>query len=122
MKIGLDIHGVCDTKKKFFSIFSQRLLENGHIVHIITGSMRTPQIEQRLKQIGIKYNYFFSISDKLIKEGKFTHWSDENNPWFDSKDWDCAKAEYCKDNQIDIHFDDSDEYVKYFETLYVKVF
>lgn len=121
MKYGIDIHGVADTKKKFFAEFSKRAITNGHEVHIITGNMRTPEIEKELKEYGIQYTEFFSVSDKLLAEGKDTHWTSPNDPWFDKEDWNAAKAHYCKENNIILHFDDSDEYGKYFKTPYVKV-
>lgn len=121
MKFGIDIHGVADTKKKFFAIFTKRLIENGHEVHIITGSQRTPENEAQLKEYGIQYTHFFSIADNLIAEGCTVSWSDRNNPWFEKVYWDDAKAKYCARQKIDIHFDDSDEYGQYFKTLYVRV-
>jgi len=121
MKFGIDIHGVSDTKKKFFAIFSQRAISNGHEVHVVTGSQKTPETEKQLQEYGIQYTHFFSVSDSLIKEGVLVHWSDRHNPWFEDVYWNDAKAKYCKENQIDLHFDDSDEYGKHFETLYVRV-
>ena len=121
MKFGIDIHGVSDTKKKFFAIFSQRAISNGHEVHVVTGSQKTPETEKQLKEYGIQYKHFFSISDKLLSENKLTHWTGPGDPWFAADDWNPAKANYCKEQGIDLHFDDSNEYGKHFETLYVKV-
>jgi hypothetical protein len=121
MKYGLDIHGVSDTKKKFFSLFSQRAIANGHEVHVITGNMRTPQIEAELKEYGIHYTHFFGVADKLLADGKVAFWKDKDNPFFDEKDWNKVKGEYCAEQGINLHFDDSDEYRKHFTTLYLKV-
>lgn len=121
MKYGLDIHGVCDTKTKFFAIFSQRAIANGHECHIITGSQRTKANENFLKDLGIQYTHFFSISDYLLKEGCVAFWKDKDNPFFSEEVWNDAKANYCKRNKVDIHFDDSDEYGKFFTTLYMRV-
>ena len=38
MKFGFDIHGVIDTKPRFYSKLTHRLIEMGHEVHIITGA------------------------------------------------------------------------------------
>jgi hypothetical protein len=121
MKFGIDIHGVADKKKKFFAIFSQRAITNGHEVHIVTGSLRTPEIEKELHEYGIHYTHFFSISDKLLKECKVTHWTSPNNPWFHENDWNSAKGKYCSEQGIDLQFDDSLEYGKYFTSTYVRV-
>lgn len=121
MKYGIDIHGVADTKKLFFARFSERAIANGHEVHIITGNMRTPEIEKELSGYGIEFTHFFSVSDTLLADGKETHWTSPNDPWFKAEEWNKAKADYCKENKIDLHFDDSNDYGKYFETPYVKV-
>ena len=121
MRYGIDIHGVADTKKRFFALFSQRAIANGHEVHIITGNMQTAEIVDELISYGIVWTHFFSVSDALLKEGKATHWTSPNDPWFDANDWNRAKGAYCFTNGIHLHFDDSDEYDKHFLTPYVRV-
>lgn len=121
MKFGIDLHNTADKKKKFFALFSQRAITNGHEIHLITGSMRTPEIEKELKDCGIQYTHFFSVSDKLLAGGKVTHWTSPNDPWFPVNEWNAAKAAYCAVWGIDLHFDDSESYGQYFKTLYVKV-
>lgn len=122
MKFGLDIHGTITKKPKFFAEFSKRVISNGHEIHIITGSMRTPHLEEELKESGVIFTHFFSISDTLIAEHKKVTLKDKNNPVFDNELWNKSKAKYCDENNIDIHFDDSLEYGKYFTTtLYVRV-
>ena len=121
MKYGIDVHGVADTKKKFFALFSQRAITNGHEVHIITGSRETWQLKFELEKSGIKFTHFFSVADYLIEKGVEVHWADKDNPWFPEDDWNKTKGLYCKQEGIDIHFDDSKTYGKYFETLYMKV-
>jgi len=121
LRIGLDIHGTIDTKPKFFAIFSKRVISNNGEIHIITGSRQTPEIEQQLKDLGIQYTHFFSIADYLLSQGKEVFWKTPNDPFFSDADWNIAKANYCDRNQIDIHFDDSLEYGKYFKTLYMRI-
>lgn len=121
MKFGIDIHGTINKYPEFFAKFSHRVRLNGHQVIIITGSMKTPQIEKELKEIGIEYDNFFSISDYLIAKGCEHHFSSSNNPWFKAEDWDKSKADYCKENHVDLHFDDSPDYLKHFTTTYIKV-
>jgi len=121
MRFGIDIHGVADTKKKFFAKFSQRIVSQGFECHIITGSRRTNELENQLKDWGIQYTHFFSIADYLITQGKEVIWKTPNDPFFKSEDWDSTKAKYCEENKIDLMIDDSDVYGKFFKTLYVKV-
>lgn len=121
MKFGIDIHGTIDKMSKFFATFSQRAISKGHEVHIITGSIKTPEIEKQLKNWGIQYTHFFSVSDKLLSEEKVVYWKTPKDPFFNDDDWNSAKAKYCAEQKIDLHFDDSNEYGKFFITLYLKV-
>jgi hypothetical protein len=121
MRIGLDIHGTIDAKPKFFANFSQRIVSLGFECHVITGSRRTPEIEQQLKDFGIQYTHFFSIADHLLLQGKEVFWKDKDNPFFCDEDWNCVKANYCAEQKIDLMIDDSDEYGKFFKTLYMRV-
>ena len=38
---------------------------------------------------------------------------------FDSELWDSIKGKYCKDNNIDLHIDDTEVYSKYFTTPFL---
>ncbi|MFW6219685.1 MAG: hypothetical protein ACOC33_02450, partial [bacterium] len=114
MKIGLDIHGVIDHNPELFSRMSKQLIEKGHKVYIITGSMQTVEVEQNLKELGIVYTDFFSISDYLINKGEKVTFSNPDNPWFESDVWNRVKAEFCENEGIDFHFDDSIEYAEHF--------
>ena len=122
LKIGLDIHGIIDKYPHLFERLSSDWVRMGNEVHIITGNMETKEIKEQLKEWKISYTHFYSVSDSLIEQGLAVHWSDRNNPWFEEVYWNEAKAKYCRDNQIDIHYDDSDEYGKHFTTPFVKVY
>ena len=39
----------------------------------------------------------------------------EDHPYFDIELWNKTKGEFCKNEKIDIHFDDTEEYEKYFD-------
>jgi len=115
LKIGLDIHGVIDYNPKFFSHLSKKLIDDGHEVHIITGSMKTPKIEDLLKELKISYTHFFSVADSLIANGETVTFTDPDNPWFESSSWNLAKGKYCESMKIDIHFDDTRAYGDHFK-------
>jgi hypothetical protein len=121
IKIGLDIHGVIDSNINFFKILTKLLVDNGHEVHIITGA----KIENELpflKENTISYTHLFSITDYHIEKGTEITWDEKNNPHLETYAWDKAKAEYCKKENIDIHFDDSDIYNYFFKTPYARYF
>jgi hypothetical protein len=124
MNIGLDYHGVIDAYPKFFSEFSKILKKNGHDLIIITGSSLKSNLRQELAALDITYSNIFSLTDFHISEGTLIEKIDENgNPWFNSLNWNKTKADYCKKEKIDIHIDDTEDYLKYFETpfcLFIK--
>lgn len=123
MNIGFDIHGVTDKNPVFKSI-ARAMLAAGHKIHIITGSPMSKakkDLEKLGMVVGEDYNYIFSITEYLIEKGVEVTWKDPENPMFPDDEWNKAKARYCQLKKIDIHFDDSDIYGKYFTTLYAQI-
>lgn len=123
LKIGLDIHGVCDANPDFFVELSRMLISAGHEVHVLTGKRVSDGALQELKEIGISYTHFFSISDYHTESGTIMNYDDIGNPWMDDEIWDRTKGDYCKRNEIDFCIDDTERYGKYFETpfAYMKI-
>lgn len=122
MKFGFDVHGVIDTKPKFYSKLTRRLIAMRHEVHIITGAQLKNKLIVQLEKWGIEYNYLFSISDYHLSIGTDVKFKDSNNPMMDDDIWNRTKAEYCERNKIDLHIDDSNVYGKYFtNTVYLEV-
>lgn len=122
MKIGIDIHNCIDKYPEHFSFLTKSLIENGCEVHIITGSSWTEDIIKYLVGFNIFWSHHFSITDYLLEKGEVVSWKDSDNPFFSDDIWNQAKAEYCEKNNIDMHFDDSDVYGKYFKTTkYIKI-
>lgn len=122
LKIGLDIHGVCDARPEVFSVLSKLLVEAGHEVHILTGPKITQKIHDELKSYGIHYTHIFSIADHNEQAGVDIKWDDKGNPHMDPYAWDKTKGEYCAKHGIDLHFDDSDAYGYFFKTPYARVY
>lgn len=116
MKIGLDFHGVIDSSPLFFCCLSWRFVEDGHEVHIITGEEDTREFRKRLKGFMVKYTHLFSISSYHKSIGTKVWYDEKNTPWMDEDVWNKTKAWYCKENQIDLHIDDSEVFLQYFET------
>ena len=119
MKFGFDIHGVSDKYPKTFAAMSKALVDAGHEVHVLTGPPWNDRIKKELEDIGITYTHFFSILDYLKEKGVPITWDDRGRGWADKEHWNVAKAEYCRDNDIDLHIDDSDEYHEHFTTPYL---
>lgn len=121
IKIGLDIHGVIDARKEFFSALSKTLVAAGHEVHIITGPP-VAAIKDELASYGIEYTHIFSIVDYHASIGTDIKWDSKGHAHFDPYLWDKTKAEYCQREGIDLHLDDSDTYNYFFKTPYARFY
>lgn len=122
MKIGLDIHGVCDSNPKFFAELSRLFVEAGHEVIIITGKMKSHGAVDEIKELGISYTKFFSIVDYHLEKGTEINFDSNGNPWINDDIWNRTKAEICEKENIDFHIDDSSIYGEYFNTPYAQIF
>ncbi len=122
IKIGIDIHGVSDSNKEFFSALTKALVENGHEIHVLTGSKATKEFKKYVKEnLGLSWTHFFSITSHHKNMGT-PMLEIGGKPYMDEKVWDRTKAEYCAKNKIDLHMDDSPVYGKYFTTPYARYF
>ena len=121
--IGLDVHGVIDALPEFFSFLTDSFVKNGAEVHIITGGEWSEKLEQQLS--GIKYTHKFSVYDHLLKTaetlGEIQFPDGTIQKKFDDKLWDSTKAQYCKDNNISLHIDDTLVYNEYFSTPFCRL-
>ena len=118
MKLGLDIHGVIDTNPKFYSELSKIVISLGHEVHIITGTVFTHEKINKLKSYGMHWSHLFSISDYHKSLGTPMTFTSPNNPWISHDLWDKTKSNYCKENNIDFHIDDTARYGEFFKTTF----
>ena len=116
MKIGLDIHGVCDKNPEFFSLISRLLVENGDEVHILTGRRVSDGALDEVKELNLSYTHFFSIADYHTESGTKMHDDENGNPWMDDETWDRTKGDYCFNKGIDFCIDDTERYKEYFST------
>jgi len=121
MKIGLDIHGVCDANPEFFVELSKLFVNSGHEVIIITGRMKSHGAIEEIEEIGISYTKFYSIVDYHIEMGTEVIYDEKGNPWIDDDLWNRTKAEICEKENIDFHIDDSPIYGQYFKTSYAQI-
>ena len=114
LKIGLDYHGVIDQKPIYFAKLCHIARKRGHFIYIITGGPIV-QVKEYLKDSNIEYDFIFAISDYYQALGEFKQTNDGRIEIPDEK-WNIAKAIFCSHNKIDIHIDDSQEYLQWFTT------
>jgi hypothetical protein len=119
LRIGLDIHGICDANPEFFSELSRLFVSAGHEVHIITGRRVSDGAIKEVEELGLYYTHFFSISDYHVEIGTKVWEDDEGNPWLEGDLWDRTKGDYCAKHQIDFHIDDTKRYGDYFKTPFM---
>jgi len=114
MHIGLDLHGVIDRFPFLFKKLSEKWNEEGHNIHIMTG-MEWDKAWRAVKKAGIVYHKHFSIVDFHKKMGTEI-WEKSNSEgyWMESETWNQSKGNYAMSWNMDIHFDDSPIYGRYF--------
>jgi len=127
MKIGIDLHGVLDTNPELFTDMACEVL-NSIIatkpeVHIVTGMPWSKELREELVVYGngVKWwTHFYSITDDLLKRNIKWEVDENGNKSFPDYSWNIAKAIYCSHHNIDIMYDDSPTYGRYFITPYVQ--
>ncbi len=122
IKIGLDLHGVISDMPEFFSFLTDILVKSGCEVHIVTGGA-TDDDKQLLKDYNIQYTHFFSIVDYHRKIGTPTSGKHPKYGFemISDEEWDKTKGEYCRENGIDLHIDDTLIYNNYFSTPFCRL-
>lgn len=117
-KIGVDFHGVINTKPNFFREFCRAALKIGLEVYIISGGPRET-ILSYLNQYQIPYTKLWCIFD-YYEQRHQVEFYDDGSFHVDDELWNKAKAEYCKEQNICIHIDDSVIYGREFATPYCR--
>ena len=125
IKLGIDVHGVIDAMPEFFAFLTDAFVKNGGEVHIITGGSWTEEMESEIKSYGIKYTHVFSVYDFLVKSdsvvtGEIEFPDGTIQSKFRDEDWDIIKSDYCRDNGITLHLDDTLSYNEFFTTPFAR--
>jgi len=120
MIISFDYHGVCDANPMIFSLLTKVLMDSGNDVYIITGRMKKDNLEKDLIELGISFTRIFSIIDYNVDKGNPVRFDEKGEPWIEDELWKKTKAEICREQKVDLHIDDSDDYEKYFTTPYAR--
>jgi hypothetical protein len=125
-RLGCDLHGVIDSMPDFFAFLTNSFIKNGGEVHIITGGSWTDQLESQLRGYGIKWTHHFSIYDHLVEIGtpsigkvQFPDGTIQDK--FPNDIWDKVKGDYCRDNGISLHIDDTLIYNSNFTTPFARL-
>jgi len=120
-KIGIDIHGVITAYPEDFSEIIDRLMNNGHEVHIVTGARLSSRLIKNLLQLNVRWSSMFSIVSYHEAIGTKVTYDNCGRPWMDEQAWIETKGLYAKNIGLDYHIDDSEIYGKYFdyETIYL---
>jgi hypothetical protein len=119
MKIGLDIHGVIDSHRKFFSELTNVLKvmneQHGanHEVHVMTGPRQQDLKPEELA--GIWYTHIFSLTDYHVAKGTEVKWV-KGNPYMEEYSWNRTKGDYAREHQLDLVIDDTLDYHHFFST------
>lgn len=116
LKIGLDYHGVINTDIAYFKQFCTEAIKRGHEIHILSGGPEQ-KIIHHLQETGIHYTKVFTIFDFYNEKGLACRLPN-GDFYVDENLWNETKAEYCRQNKINVQIDDSPVYGKYFTTPY----
>lgn len=125
MKIGIDYHGVITKYTKQFASLASQMFLAGNQIHIVTGHPITPEFEAKLNKTFpmMAVNKIYSTTDGLEARGFPFTIDNRGGKMFDKDVWEKEKAVYCELNKIDMMFDDSPDFGKYFtgKTIYMQV-
>lgn len=118
MRYMIDFHGVIDHRPIYFQSMTNDLISSGNEIFICSGS-RKKTILKKLNTFnfyqGTNYNEILSISDVLESSlpAAEIEYDNNNNIWVDDMLWWPMKGKFCKQYNIDIMIDDSEEYFVY---------
>jgi len=110
MKIAFDIHGTLDTHKVLRTLAQFLTLDVNNVVYIISGPEHDV-IAKRLEKLGIDPSRFtiISIVDYLRSKGVKFHMV-KSRPFCDEDKWWTSKGDICREQGIELIFDDSIQY------------
>ena len=111
-KLGLDLHGVIDALPDSFAFLSNAVISFNGEVHILTGGTWDKKLENQLKSFGINWTHSFSVYDELLRTIQKK---------FEDGAWDKIKGEYCRENNISLHIDDTLIYNEHFTTPFARL-
>jgi hypothetical protein len=125
-KLSLDLHGVIDALPEFLSFITHAVVNAGGEVHVLTGGTLSPKMEEELRKFGIVWTHLVSVYNHLLETGaeivgevEFPDGTTQKK--FADGLWDTAKGDYCRQNNIDLHIDDTLIYNDHFTTPFCRL-
>ena len=122
MKYAFDFHGVLQKYPKIFMPMMIDLMKSGNFVSVLSGPTKT-QVAWELTQAGyvrgVHYAHIISVVDwlhfqKQNRGAEFDMWKNDRGTWMTDHDtWWSSKSKICREFDIDVMFDDQEEYSKY---------
>lgn len=114
MNIGFDLHKTIDKFPDMFNIIMKDYIEQGHNVYVISGSEKK-NIKLELDKLNIySYTKLLSVIE-FLRDDKQISGFYKNSGWYcEPSIWWAAKAEICKNHDIDMLIDDKKEYREHF--------
>lgn len=114
MKIGLDVDDTIMRQPEFFSFLSRAAKEKGHEVHIVTTRPRTGGDKQRtlddLASSDVVYDKIYHLPKQ---EGEVDDCPHKELDDYHKFVW--QKVRYCREQGLDIFFDDDDRLIEVFK-------
>lgn len=117
-KIGIDFHGVISATPENFAVFCREIRKYGILVYVISGGPEK-DVAHYLDEHKIEYDKVWAILDFYEAKGQAVCY-DDGSFAVPTDLWNRAKAEYCAEEGVNFHIDDSSVYGKYFVTPYCR--
>lgn len=123
MRIAFDVHGVMADRPDLFKPLLKLFKKNNIEIFVLSGPTKNGIIEE-LDSLGYTnehYDHILSVVDYL-KAKNVEMWKDKKNTWWTTEEyWLSSKGEICELYDIDLIFDDNEQYKAYMpkKTLFI---
>ena len=118
MKFAFDVHGVLDSLVEYRDLM-RHLHAGGHEIYIISGQPLDEEMKKFLftSELVHCYDNYYSIESYLLEQGVHPFEERQAGKFWSDEIWDPVKAQICKDEGIDMIFDDSPTYAESFKNV-----
>ena len=118
MKIAFDVHGVLDSLIEYRKLM-RTLYHANHEIYIISGQPLDAEMQDFLDEYNLTnwYHHYYGIESYLLEKGVHTPEERPDGKFWPDEIWDPVKAQICKDEEIDMIFDDSPTYAVAFKDV-----
>ena len=122
----IDLHGVIDSNPVYFRKMTEDLINTKNIVYICTGERFQDAYEKLIKfgfRKNVNYHKIISITEILEEKTPQSEieYDINMNLWVDDMLWWPIKGKLCKEYNINVIIDDSEEYFVYVPKDVVKL-